>query len=272
MKWIPYEINEPVKIKCLYSMFMPHYDRGFDFRGEMHDFWECMYIIDGSVCVSADENVHNLKSGDIIFHKPMELHKFYIDSENGADFLIFSFSMEGPLCKKTENCVCHLTNSQRAILEALIKCYRKECEKFKSEHLDDIWKDDTFKQKTATYIIQLILSLAEKERVSRPVDAYDTQLFKNAVDYMNECIYSNITVNEIAERLNISASTLKRIFDKYAGISVYKYFLTLKIKTATALLQSGSSVSQVSDRLGFCNQGYFSATYKRETGRNPSQI
>jgi AraC-like DNA-binding protein len=55
-------------------------------------------------------------------------------------------------------------------------------------------------------------------------------------------------------------------------MSVHKYFLTLKIKTATVLLKGGMSVSEVSDTLGFSSQGYFSATYKRETGNNPSQI
>ena len=89
---------------------------------------------------------------------------------------------------------------------------------------------------------------------------------------MNTRVAENILVNELAESLNISVSSLKRLFDKYAGMSVHKYFLSLKIKTATLMLKGGMAVNEVSDVLGFSSQGYFSATYKRETGNNPSQI
>ena len=89
---------------------------------------------------------------------------------------------------------------------------------------------------------------------------------------MNTRISQTLSVDELADELNMSISSLKRLFDKYAGMSVHKYFLTLKIKMATVFLKEGMSVNEVSDALGFSSQGYFSATYKRETGNNPSQI
>ena len=89
---------------------------------------------------------------------------------------------------------------------------------------------------------------------------------------MNDSISSGISVDELAERLNISTSSLKRLFDKYAGMSVHKYFTAIKINTATSLLSSGLSVGTVAERLGFSSSAYFSAVYKRETGKIPSII
>ena len=89
---------------------------------------------------------------------------------------------------------------------------------------------------------------------------------------MNERVAEQLSVSELAASLNMSVSSLKRLFDKYAGISVHKYFLNLKIKTATLMLKGGMSVSETADTLGFSSAGYFSTTYKRETGNNPSQI
>ena len=67
-------------------------------------------------------------------------------------------------------------------------------------------------------------------------------------------------------------STLERIFDKYAGISVHKYLLKLKINVAKKLLQDGGQVSVVAENLGFASQSYFSKAFKRETGFTPSDF
>ena len=66
----------------MYSLFMPSYTHEFNFAGESHNFWETLYVLDGSVCVSANEKVYNLSEGDIVFHEPLELHKFYTTSPN----------------------------------------------------------------------------------------------------------------------------------------------------------------------------------------------
>ena len=97
MIWPANIVQNQLTIDCFYSFFEVHRDFGFHFPGETHDFWECVYVLNGSIVVSADDRVYTLNPGEIIFHKPMELHKYYVDSASGADLLIFSFSLEGPL-------------------------------------------------------------------------------------------------------------------------------------------------------------------------------
>ena len=53
-------------------------------------------------------------------------------------------------------------------------------------------------------------------------------------------------------------------------MGVHKYLVSLKMKTATELLNKVVSVCEVSQRLGYSSQNYFSSAYKRETGRSPS--
>ena len=129
-----------------------------------------------------------------------------------------------------------------------------------------------FLQMVSNYICEIVLSLSEGNNPLPKTKTHETELFKKALVIMNEKINENLSVGDLADELNLSISSLKRLFDKYAGMSVHKYFLTLKIKTATVLLKSGLTVSEVSDSLGFSSQAYFSSTYKRETGNNPSQI
>ncbi len=68
---------------------------------------------------------------------------------------------------------------------------------------------------------------------------------------MNNCLETHLSIAELAASMNISLSSLKRLFKKYMGMSVYKYYLTLKTRLATTLLQGGMSVGEVANRLGF---------------------
>ena len=94
-EWKAFPVIEQIRITDFYSMFIRICDRDYAFLGETHDFWECLYVMDGEVCVSADERVYNLSTGQMIFHKPQELHKFHVVSESGAFLFIFSFCGAG---------------------------------------------------------------------------------------------------------------------------------------------------------------------------------
>ena len=85
-------IIEQIHITSMHSLFKIHYECGFEFPGETHDFWECLYILDGELCVSADERIYNMSQGELIFHKPLEFHKFIVNNSKGATVLTFSFS------------------------------------------------------------------------------------------------------------------------------------------------------------------------------------
>ncbi len=278
--WESFEVKEQVKIERIYSLFKRHFDKGHQFAGEMHDFWEVVYVVDGEVIISADENVHNFKSGDIIFHKPLELHKFNVVGEDGATLLIFSFAMSGALCKRMERQAYHLDKYKRSIVRSFLEFLNIEQEKHPETKADNsFWnfcsiysQDNIFLHTVSLYISRIILSLASGANALAKNKTHETELFRQALIIMNQNVAEQLSVNELACQLNVSVSSLKRLFDKYAGMSVHKYFLTLKIKTATLMLKGGMAVNEVSDALGFSSQGYFSVSYKRETGNNPSQV
>lgn len=272
--------KEQIRITQLFSLFQIHYDKTFQYLGESHDFWECLYVIEGSVCVSADERVYNLSKGELIFHKPMEFHKFYIDSENGTDILVFSFSMTGALCDYFRDKVFRLSFQQKTILSAMLEYIQSKLKDIPQQedsvlynrYLLPIHRLETYSQMLITYLCQLFLSLAEAADESEVSNSPEAIVLKQAVEYMNDHIGGTASVSEIATYCNISEAGLKRIFQKYAGIGIHKYFLQLKIKNATMLLQKGYSVNETAEMLGFGSQSYFSAAYKRETGVSPSQI
>ncbi len=274
--WHSYKITESIKINEMYSFFEVHYGHNYFFPGESHNFWECMYIIDGNVCVSGDERVYNMKKNEIIFHKPLEVHKFQIDSTEGAHLLIFSFSMGGKLSNFFENKVFFLNSEQINIISALLRFMRNniipdtksgDC----SMYIKKFDSSATYSQMVVSYIYQLFLSLCVDSTVSDAAQTGDAKIFSDAVNYMSGNINAMPGIKEIAESCNISQTGLKRIFTKYSGISVHKYFLMMKINTAAHMINENMSITEISEKLGFSSQAYFSFVFKRETGFSPSE-
>lgn len=267
-------VENQITIGRFYSFFEKHYEKDFHFDGEIHDFWEVLYVEKGELRVSGDERIYHLKSGDLIFHKPMELHKFTITDEAGATLNIFSFSMEGKRADAFKDKVFSLSPGQRAMVAELM-AYVREKDLHLDEPLTYIYLyparvNPSYLQNLSIFITRLFLSLDDGGSVAKSLITREALLFKKAVEYMNEKIDMPLTVPMIAKHCAISESGLKRIFNKNAGRSIHKYFLSLKIKKAVALLQAGESVTVVAEKLNFSSQSYFSVAFKRETGKSPS--
>lgn len=280
MEWAPYAVKEQLHISAFYSMFQIKCDKTFVFPGETHNFWECVYVENGSICVSADERVYNMHAGEMIFHKPYELHKFYTAGEKNAELFIFSFAAEGGLSNYFCNKVFYLSEKQRRIIEILLDYMQTQADKL---HLyAENGQTDMFllpfgtipeyAQIVATHIYMLFFSLFNSSE-SRPVsNAHDSIIFSEAVNYMNQRICDNPSVCELAKKVGVSQASLKRVFRKYAGLGVHQYFLKLKLKCATEMLKNGSSVTAAAENLGFSSQGYFTKAFQRETGLLPSAL
>ena len=280
MIWPANIVQNQLIIDRFYSFFEVHRAFGFHFPGETHDFWECVYILNGSIMVSGDDRVYTLNRGEIIFHKPMELHKYYVESPSGADLLIFSFSLEGSLSYALKNKVFLLSESQQTLMSTLLNYIRcnyanvpaSENRMREHQYLFAFQTTPTYAQMLTTYLYQLFLSLTGEGVVADVSTSPEAKLFQKAVGYMNDHLYKQLGISDIAAFCNTSEATLKRLFSRFAGMGVHRYFLTLKMQAATDLLKQGNSVTETAEKLGFSSQAYFSATYKRETGLNPSQI
>ena len=119
--------EKSISLESIYSLFEATYDSDYSFSGETHNFWEIVYVLSGEICVSADGRIYRLTDGNIIFHKPMELHKFHIENNKKATLFIMSFTASGPLMKTFENYVLELSREQKQVFTNMISFLRSEC-------------------------------------------------------------------------------------------------------------------------------------------------
>ena len=274
MIWPTYDNKRFISIVCFISAFEKHLGRNFVFSGEMHDFWEMLYVIKGNVCVSADERVYELKENDIIFHKPMELHKFHSSCE--SVIFVMSFKLNGELtselCDRTQS----LNENQKNNLMNLINLFknnRVDADDLYYEFIGAFDNKPLLINQAACATELFLLSVCEdKASLITASENIDAKIFKNTVIQMEKNITESFSVQDFADLQNVSVSYLKKIFSKYAGIGVHKYFIRTKITYACKLLKDGKNIYEIADILSFSSPNYFCLAFKRETGKTPSQF
>lgn len=270
-------IGKVIEIDSLISMFEANYEGAYYFPGEFHPFWELVYVMNGEVCVSGDEKVYTLKAGDIIFHKPMEFHRLW--SANGEKFHVFitAFRADGPLTGAIENLALSLSKEQKAEIERLRSFIRRHFpDKNGNYHIAMFreWNERRSEiQLVSNMLERLLLSVSGGSEIEvKSTDSSGVSgLYRQIISKLNENVYGQITLRELAEQCNFSTAQLKRAFAVYSDIGIHKYFLKLKIAMSIRLLGKGMSISEISRTLSFSNQNYFSAVFKRETGLSPTE-
>lgn len=79
-------------------------------------------------------------------------------------------------------------------------------------------------------------------------------------------------VDELAERLEVSAAHLGRVFTKKIGISPGKYITRVRVEYAKLLLRDpDTTITYVAEASGFANANYFAKVFRRETGLSPTE-
>ncbi len=96
---------------------------------------------------------------------------------------------------------------------------------------------------------------------------------KKAID----CIYKNyndseLSLNTIAKQLHISESYLTRIIKNKTNMSFSDLLTKIRMEKAISLLLSNSNLTvlEISDRIGYKSQHYFSKVFKAYTGMTPT--
>lgn len=95
------------------------------------------------------------------------------------------------------------------------------------------------------------------------------KLYKT-VDFLKEHYRENLSINKIAQKINISPSYLTHLFKKHTGSSLTSYRENLRIESAKELLISSQvTITEVAFSLGWNDSNYFSLIFKKRTGLSP---
>lgn len=96
---------------------------------------------------------------------------------------------------------------------------------------------------------------------------------KRIADYIEEHLADDVSLATLAGLANLSPYHFSRAFRQSFGIPPHRYHISRRIERAKGLIANASlSMTEIGMRLGFSESSAFTATFRRFTGRTPSDF
>ena len=257
------DIQKAFELTAFFSVFRQTHEAGFTFPGESHRFWEIVYVVSGSIQSIENTEVYELKEGDMILHAPMEFHSIRNHRDTPAKVLVTTFATAGTLPESLSGGIFALSAKERADFETLFRRLENFWAQHPSDGLDSLL--------CANQLSAFLIELAGSSSAQRMVSSHSALEYRRVIQAMNDNLYTNCTLTELAHQLSISVSYMKILFGRYGGISPKAYYSQLRCNEAVRLLQKGMSAAEVAEKMNFSSPNYFSTFMRRQTGSLPSQ-
>lgn len=122
---------------------------------------------------------------------------------------------------------------------------------------------------------ELLLILSKSEN-AKSINDFVASLFVpyeyNFNEVIQQNIFSNLSIDDLAKLTNTSTATFKRKFDELYHESPAKYILTKKLEKATQLLQIKSlPIADIAFECGFENITHFNKVFKNQFSKTPTE-
>lgn len=282
--YIKHKLANVINISKIVTMHYFEFDKNFHFSGEVHDFWEMVYVDSGEVLITADKNNYVLKRGEIIFHKPNEFHTISSNKKTPSNVFVISFATASKSMLYFKNKKMALPEHLRSYIKTLIREGRETFVlPFNNPDLRELHLNDSSpfggQQIIRTTLEQLLIMLirTQEQRSKAPSifpdkESMDNHLVNAVLDILKEHVYSIITVEEICSKLNYSKTYISKIFNQNCHCTIVEFYTDLKIKEAKKLIRENTyTFTEISNMLCFNNPHYFSRVFKKKTNMTPRE-
>ena len=242
-----------------------------------------MYTEKESLLCYADGNEILLEPGEILFHKPNEMHSFSANGKHAPNVFVLCFVCKSDAIRFLENKKITLTPPLAGFIYHILDEGRKtfniphsdpDLKKMKLLQKPTLGGEQLIKNYLEIFLINLLrletetaqgntTFLPHKELASKPVN--------DVIQVMQDGLYTALSIDDICKKTSYGRAYLFRVFKEKTGKTIMEYYLEMKIERAKQLLRENElSVSEIAERLAFNAPNYFTKTFKRLTGFTPT--
>lgn len=285
MKYYRTTLKTDIQITGIYSIHYFEYSKDFSFSGETHDFWEFVYVDKGAIHIQADETLHTLTKGEIVFHRPNEFHALKADGKLAPNLVIISFESKSKALFWFEKRVCRIANEQKNLLARILQEAKNAFSSdFSNPMLPELERKDNqlfgSEQLLRNYLTEFLIGvfrttehLTNSQKIAAPVKEISRdQAFKAVVQYFHDHIAEIPDYHTLCHETGFSSTYLQNVFKEKTGRSVMEYAKLVRIEHVKEAIREGKhTFSQISEQLGFSSLPYLSRLFKQRTGMTMSE-
>lgn len=243
-----------------------------------HDDIEFLIATTGDIQLNVNGKISSLKRGEGIVINAKQLHSAFSRDKKDAEFVCFLLH---PMLLCTSQYieqafvspVLYDSNIPYILLDSS-KPWKKEA----VEKLLDVF--NVRNKKTAPLRIQAVFheiwaSICENEVSHKKTPShYDAclSILKNMIIYVHKNYEQKISLEQIAYAGNISKSTCLTLFKKYINDTPINYLIGYRLQKSAALLkETDMTISEISAKVGFTSESYFTESFRKKFGSIPSK-
>ena len=212
------------------------------------------YVLDGGGELFIDGEWKRVKAGDVYILREGEDHFYRASSQNPWEKIWVNYEssyMAKMLDSYKIKSGVYRSDSVRSVFNDLLECSRGAA----------------VSQSTCFFVaecIHKIISAISRDRVSEVTDG------RRICGAVEACVYTKLSLDELAADLNMSKSNVIRVFKKEYGVTPYEHLISLKIAAAKLLLENTKmTVRQIADKLCISDEHYFSTLFLSRVGIRP---
>lgn len=229
-----------------------------------------LFLLEGEMTLKYQDEKYLMRSEDIILINPGVSYEI-LNAQN-ALYGTASFSMR-------------LTTSMLQSRHMIFYCNSVVDETHSYQDLRDIFFQLTAEytsraHQTKCYLNSLMLKLLDclvenyqlNQKSMETCETENDSRMREIMQYILANLDQEISLNELAERMFVSVSTLSRIFKKNTGVYFADYVMQLRVKTALGLLKhSEQNMTQIAMTSGFSNSASFNRAFRKTMGITPTE-
>ncbi len=283
-KFFRHKIKSLLLINKIISIHYLELKEVFKTKPEKHDFWELVFLDKGKLtCFPKGEPLY-LSEGEMLFHKPDEVHSLLSDEHSSAKVLIISFECLSEAMRFFSDTRVKLNYKQKHFVDEIIKIAKKTYDiTFYDSDVEymQLLSNPTLggEQLIKNYLEMLLIDVMRSETETEDGNdvflqekEINNKLAEDIIKILKSSLYSRLSIDDIALKTSYSKAYVFRQFKSATKKSVMEYYTELKVKEAKELLKKGElTIKEISEKLAFDTPNYFSKTFKKFTGKTPTE-
>lgn len=255
-----------------------------------HDYFELMYVLEGSVEQKIENSTYIYKKGQACFINRNTKHC----EISGKDFSVVYLCLSKEYVRR----LIEMTSNSSGMIYRFLNSNLQEKATYKKDYLflnafqnDEVIKCTCYlfekmakelEEKNPGYLfifhglVERVLNILQDKNKYQLLyvslgSTVEEILFTRIKDFIEENP-GKCSRQEISTKLNYSGDYLNRIVKKYTGFNITQYCQKVALNETKRLLREGNmSISAIIDKVGFKNHSYFYELFKKEFGVLPSE-
>lgn len=250
-----------------YSLFRECPKTGWKIEPRALADHELVLITGGKGKVMIESGLFLLKAGVMLYFPPGLNHSMHSDNDNPLTFYGVHFSY---FFAEFFNNQWKYEDGREALpVKNFFEIIAFQKMELLFRKLNQCWNEKApgYEMMCRSTLLEILCQSMCRDEINYAVRKKITCL----LTFMNENLEKKITVREMAEMVNLSPDYLSAQFKCITGFTIVQYLNRNRIDRAKVMLSDGrQKIREVAEKLGFCDEFYFSRVFKKYEGVSPA--